>query len=69
MCAALQEVRAQHPARLICAVPVASPDAAERVRPLCDRLVCLAVEENFGGVGQFYQDFRQVSDEEAIAML
>jgi predicted phosphoribosyltransferase len=69
MCAALQEVRAQHPARLICAVPVASPDAAERVRPLCDRLVCLTVEVNFGGVGQFYQDFRQVTDEEAIAEL
>jgi predicted phosphoribosyltransferase len=69
MCAALQEVRAQHPAKLICAVPVTSPDAAERVRPLCDKLVCLAVEENFGGVGQFYQDFRQVTDEEAIAIL
>lgn len=69
MVAALHEVRRHHPARLICAVPVASPDAVARVRPLCDELVCLAIEREFGGVGQFYHDFRQVEDEEALAIL
>lgn len=69
MCAALQEVRARHPARLICAVPVASPDAVARVRPLCDALVCLEVTADFGGVGQFYRDFRQVEDDEVVAIL
>ena len=69
MAAALLEVRAQHPARLVCAAPVASPDAVARVRPLCDEFVCLAVESDFGGVGQFYRDFRQVEDNEVLAML
>lgn len=69
MCAALQEVRGQHPAKLVCAVPVASPDAVARVRPLCDALVCLDIEADFGGVGQFYRDFRQVEDDEVVAIL
>ena len=69
MSAALHEVRRHNPAWLICAVPVASPDAVARVRPLCDELVCLAIENDFGGVGQFYRDFRQVEDDEALARL
>lgn len=69
MVAALQEVRAQTPGKLICAVPVASPDAMARVRTFCDELCCLAVEPDFGGVGQFYRDFRQVEDAEALALL
>lgn len=69
MCAALQEVRSQQPAKLVCAVPVASPDAVARVRPLCDALVCLSIEADFGGVGQFYRDFRQVEDDEVVAIL
>lgn len=69
MCAALQEVRARKPARLICAAPVASPDAVIRVRPFCDDVVCLAIEADFGGVGQFYHDFRQVEDAEAMDLL
>lgn len=69
MSAALQEIRSQKPAKLICAVPVASPDAVTRVRPLCDVLVCLAIEPDFSGVGQFYRNFRQVEDDEVLAML
>ncbi len=69
MAAALHEVRARQPAQLVCAVPVGSPDAVARVRPLCDSLVCLHVAPDFGGVGQFYRDFRQVEDAEALALL
>jgi len=69
MSAALQEVRARKPATLVCSVPVASPDAVARVRPLCDALVCLSIEPNFSGVGQFYRDFRQVEDAEALAIM
>lgn len=69
MSAALHEVRAQKPVKLICAVPVASPDAVARVSGLCDDLVCLSIEAEFAGVGQFYKDFRQVEDAEALALL
>ena len=41
MMAALHSVRARHPARLVCAVPVASPDSLEKVRTHADEVVCL----------------------------
>jgi predicted phosphoribosyltransferase len=69
MIAALHALRQRAPARLICAVPVAPPDTLERVRPLCDQLVCLEAPEDFRAVGQFYRDFRQVEDREVIAAL
>lgn len=66
MTAALQTVRQHLPAHLVCAVPVASPEALEKIRPFADALVCLSTPWNFQGVGQFYQDFRQVSDEDVL---
>jgi len=69
MIAALDTLREQRPARLICAVPVAPPDTAARVRQSCDELVCLETPEMFYAVGQFYRDFAQVSDEEVIGAL
>ncbi len=69
MIAALHAARAKAPARLVCAVPVASPDSLERVRPYCDELVCLEVPPEFYAVGQFYGEFRQIEDEEVVELL
>lgn len=69
MLAALHAVRARGPQRLVCAVPVASPEAVELVRPLADEVVCLHAPAEFYAVGQFYRSFEQVSDDEAIAIL
>ncbi len=69
MIAALHGLRQQKPARLVCAVPVAPPDTLEKVRTLADEAVCLETPEWFQAVGQFYQDFQQVEDEEVIALL
>ena len=69
MIAALHATRAKNPARLVCAVPVSPPETLEKIRPLCDELVCLFAPPNFQAVGQFYQDFNQVSDEEVVAIL
>jgi predicted phosphoribosyltransferase len=69
MIAALHSVRSRSPARLVCAVPVAAPDALERVRSLADEVVCLMAPEYFHAVGQFYDDFRQVEDAEVVALL
>ena len=69
MIAALHAVRAGKPAVLVCAVPVASPDSLERVRPLADEVVCLYAPDDFYAVGQFYRQFGQVDDEEAIRLL
>ncbi|NLF53306.1 MAG: phosphoribosyltransferase [Thauera phenolivorans] len=69
MIAALHAVRAQAPAKLICAVPVAAPDSLKKVEALADEVVCLHAPWNFRAVGQFYREFGQVEDEEVVACL
>ena len=67
--AAMRYVRAQQPEKLIVAVGVAPPETAERIGKEADEMVCLQTPESFRAVGQFYENFRQVSDEEVIAEL
>ncbi|GEA18181.1 phosphoribosyltransferase [Moorella sp. E306M] len=67
--AALRSVKQANPARLVLAVPVAPPETAERLRSLVDDLICLATPVPFYAVGQFYEDFSQVSDDEVKNIL
>ena len=67
--AALRATRARGPAKLVLAVPVAAPDALESLRLEADTTVCLSTPKDFHGVGQFYENFRQVSDEEVVDLL
>jgi predicted phosphoribosyltransferase len=69
MIAALHALRARKPQKLVCAVPVAPPDTLDKVSPYADEVVCLSAPEMFYAVGQFYQSFPQVSDEEVITSL
>jgi predicted phosphoribosyltransferase len=69
MIAALQVVKTQDPREVIVAVPVASPDRLEQVRRWCDDVVCLLCPEEFWAIGQFYADFTQVEDEQALGLL
>jgi predicted phosphoribosyltransferase len=69
MIAALHALRLRAPERLVCAVPVAPPDTVERVRAHCDEMVCLEQPLQFYAVGQFYQRFEQVEDDEVRAVL
>ena len=69
MVSALHTVRARKPAALVCAVPVASNEGLELVRPLADEVVCLETPEDFYAVGQYYRSFGQVDDDEAIRLL
>jgi predicted phosphoribosyltransferase len=69
MIAALQVVKAQNPREVIVAVPVASPDRLEEVRRWCDEVVCLLSPQDFWAIGQFYADFQQVEDKQAIDLL
>ena len=69
MVAALHAVRERRPQRLVCAVPVASPEAVELVGEYCDEVVCLDAPRRFAAVGQFYGSFPQLEDDEVIALL
>jgi putative phosphoribosyl transferase len=67
--AALHATRRANPQRLVLATPVAPPDTLERLRPQVDEVVCLAMPRLFGAIGAFYEDFRQLSDDEVIDLL
>jgi putative phosphoribosyl transferase len=69
MIAALHALRAHHPDKLVCAIPVAPPETLQRVEPLADQTVCLMAPENFYAVGQFYRNFPQVDDREVVQAL
>jgi predicted phosphoribosyltransferase len=69
MLAALRALRAKGPARLIAAMGVAPADTAQRLESEADEVVCLYAPSLFYAVGQFFQEFLQVSDEEVIALL
>ncbi|HUW16655.1 MAG TPA: phosphoribosyltransferase family protein [Actinomycetes bacterium] len=67
--AALDVLRAEGPARLVVAVPVAPADAMSWLRSAADDVVVLEAPRDFYAVGQAYQDFGQTSDEEVAALL
>jgi putative phosphoribosyl transferase len=67
--AALRAVRKRGPREVILAVPVCAPDAAEHLATEADEVVCLQAPAQLDGVGRWYGDFEQVSDEEVIALL
>jgi predicted phosphoribosyltransferase len=69
MIAALLSARARKPLELIAAVPVAAAERVEEIRGRCDEVVCLLTPREVWGAGQFYEDFRPVTDEEAIELL
>ena len=69
MIAALRLVRAQQPAKLIAVVAVAPPETVACIHKEADEVVCLDTPDLFFAVGHFFEDFSQVSDEQAIALL
>jgi putative phosphoribosyl transferase len=69
MRAAIAVVRQQKPARLVVAVPVAPESTIAVLQHEVDEVVCPATPEPFFGIGQWYEDFTQVTDEEVRDLL
>lgn len=69
MIAALQALRVKSPERLVAATAVAPADTLRRLEPYADEIVCLEVPPYFHAVGEFFEDFSQVSDEEVVDWL
>ena len=67
--AAIAAVRAQHPARLVVALPVAPPETCASLATGVDNLICLMAPQLFFSVGQWYEDFSQCTDDEVCALL
>jgi putative phosphoribosyl transferase len=64
MRAALAAVRTRRPRRLIVAAPVAARPACNTLRAQVDHLVCLATPDPFYAIGNWYNEFPQVTDAE-----
>jgi predicted phosphoribosyltransferase len=69
MRAAIEAIHALGPRKVIVAVPVASRQTVEELRPLVDDIVVVATPSHFYAVGQAYDDFSQTSDAEVRALL
>ena len=57
-------LRKSKPGKIVIGVPVASGKAIEKLSEVADEVVAVLVPDEFYGVGAFYEDFQQVSDEE-----
>ena len=69
MHAGLTALRELEPTHIVVAVPVAPASVCSLLKPGVDELVCVSAPLSFRGVGQFYDDFSQVSDAEVIELL
>ncbi len=67
--AGIQTVRRRGAQRVVLAVPVAPPDTVGWLKPHVDELVCLATPEPFYAVGNFFEEWPQVTDDEVRALL
>jgi predicted phosphoribosyltransferase len=67
--AAVAVARAMGAARVVVAVPVGSTEAITQLAQTADEVVCPWQPLDFGAVSRFYDDFGQVSDEQAVALL
>ena len=62
-------LKKSNPAKIIIGVPVASANAIEKLEKEVDEVIAVMVPDIFYGVGAFYDDFTQVSDEEVMEYL
>ena len=69
MRAAAASLRLQKPRRIVVAVPVSSPETCDEFRREVDEIVCAVTPQHFQGVGLWYDDFSQTSDEEVRELL
>ena len=67
--AALRALKRQGAAKVVLAIPVAPADTLEAMRAEADEVVCLETPSPFFGVGVFFSDFHQLTDDETLGLL
>jgi predicted phosphoribosyltransferase len=67
--AAIEVIASFNPQQIIVAVPVIAKDSLEEIKAKVDKLIFLEAPEMFFSVGQFYENFEQMSDEEVRRIL
>jgi predicted phosphoribosyltransferase len=69
MHAAIKALRQQQPARIVVAVPTASPETCDELKREVDEIICATTPDPFYAVGLWYEDFSQTTDEEVRELL
>jgi predicted phosphoribosyltransferase len=69
MAAAIEAIRTRDPARVVAAVPVASPETCEALGKRADEMICLVTPDQMHAVGAWYEDFTQTTDAEVRELL
>lgn len=69
MQAAINAVKAMGAKEIVVAIPVSAADTYQEIKVKINKIICLQVEELFFAVAQWYEDFPQVTDDEAIEIL
>jgi putative phosphoribosyl transferase len=69
MAAAVTALRQREPRAIVVAVPVASRSACAALEGIANGCVCVATPEPFHGVGEWYADFEQTTDDQVRELL
>ncbi len=71
MLSTIEMLHDQKPSKIVVAVPVSPPDTIQNFQnsPLIDEVICLITPSDFRAVGQFYEDFGEVDDEQVKYLL
>lgn len=67
--AALQALRQRGAARLVLAVPIATPESIAALKDVADEIIAVETEDFHGGISASYGDFHQIGDAEMLEML
>lgn len=67
--AAIKMIRRKQPKKIVIAVPVSPTDAAKKIKAEADEFICPMITSDFVGVGSYYLDFTQVTDDEVILFM
>lgn len=67
--AAILSVKKHHPKKIIFAVPVCSAETAVTIRSMVNTVICLKCPQYLKAIGNYYQDFNQMTDEEVLELL
>jgi putative phosphoribosyl transferase len=69
MLAAIRSIRARKPQKIVVAIGVAPPQSLAQIRAEADDVVCVYAPADFYAVGQFFDDFSEVTDDMVVAAL
>lgn len=69
MLVSIKMLRSRHPQKIVVAVPVAAPETAIKIERLADEFICPYLPYEFHGVGAFYEDFSEVTDDMVVELM